>query len=138
LVPPTLASERIGRLHAIAHKLLLDGFAEAGLRPYHYRLLAALSEWGPASQADLSRSTSIDRSDVVAALNQLEASSLVERSPDPDHGRRNIVSLTPEGAIRLADLDEILDTVQEKILSPLSTTERRRFLALLTKLASSE
>ncbi len=134
----TMPSWLIGRLHTRAHKVLVEGFAEAGIRPYHYRLLAALSEWGPASQAELSRSTSIDRSDVVASLNELEAMGLTDRSPDPDHGRRNIVSLTPEGAVRLVDLDQVLDATQAVILSPLSATEQRRFLELLTKLVSLE
>jgi MarR family transcriptional regulator, lower aerobic nicotinate degradation pathway regulator len=49
---------------------LQEGFAQGGdgLRGYHYRLLAGLDEWGPASQAALGRGTGIDRSDITAAL----------------------------------------------------------------------
>jgi hypothetical protein len=38
----------ISRTHVRSHGLLSDGFAESGtgLRSYHYRLLAALEEWG--------------------------------------------------------------------------------------------
>src|SRR5439155_6753872 len=38
-----------------AHRLLTAAFASAGSRGYHYRLLAALREYGPASQARLGR-----------------------------------------------------------------------------------
>ncbi len=60
----------ISRAYARASGLLQEGFAQGGdgLRGYHYRLLAGLDEWGPASQAALGRGTGIDRSDITAAL----------------------------------------------------------------------
>jgi hypothetical protein len=48
---------------------------QAALTVY-YRLLAALEERGPIGQADLGRSTSVDRSDVVTAR--------AERAPSDD------------------------------------------------------
>src|SRR6201996_411131 len=77
----------ISRAYARATGLPQEGFAQGGggLRSYHYRLLAALDEWGPASQASLGRGTGIDRSDVTAALSELESRRLVERSADPAH-----------------------------------------------------
>jgi DNA-binding MarR family transcriptional regulator len=132
----TLPSWLIGRLNAQSHKLLVDEFAEAGFRAYHYRILAALKEWGPASQADLGRSTSIDASDMVAALNELEQMRLVKRSPDPDHGRRKVVSLTRDGAAQLRQLERVLDRIQVKVLAPLTRHERSQFMTLMTKLTS--
>jgi MarR family len=58
--------------------------ATSSSRRDDYRLLAALEEFGPSSQADLGRRTSIDRSDVVAALNELADRGLVRRAPDPE------------------------------------------------------
>src|SRR3954447_20496067 len=81
----------ISRAYAHSSRLLAEGFAAAGVRGYHYRLLAALEEFGPASQADLGRRTLIDRSDVVAAVNELAERGLVERAPDPDDRRRNVI-----------------------------------------------
>src|SRR6478752_10772787 len=73
----------LGRAHARAHALLIDALTRAGMSGYQFRLLAALEEHGPASQADLSRSTGIDTSDVVAEVNHLLASRFVRRQPDP-------------------------------------------------------
>src|SRR6476469_2734754 len=87
----------IGRANARAQALLADAFAHAGMRGYHFRLLAALEEHGPASQADLSRTTGIDTSDVVAALNELDAAGHVRRQPDEADRRRNVVSITKPG-----------------------------------------
>ncbi|MEK8105311.1 helix-turn-helix domain-containing protein [Micromonospora sp. M12] len=64
-----------------ATRLLSEGFAAHDLRGYHYRLLTALAEDGPASQADLARRCGIDRSDVVAAINDLAGRGLVIRAP---------------------------------------------------------
>lgn len=128
----------VNRLHARSFGLLSAAFEahDSGLRGYHYRLLAALEEWGPASQADLGRSTGIDRSDVTNALNDLERRGLVERSVDPDHKRRNIVTMTPAGAGMLAELDQVVDQAQRDLLAPLSAAERRQFVALMGRLLS--
>jgi MarR family transcriptional regulator, lower aerobic nicotinate degradation pathway regulator len=116
-----------------AHRLLTDGLATAGSRGYHYRLLAALQEFGPASQARLGRRTGMDRSDVVAALNELAGHGLVERAPDPADRRRNIITITPAGAAHLRRLDSVLDDVQDELLAPLSPAERQQLIHLLTR-----
>jgi DNA-binding MarR family transcriptional regulator len=122
----------ISRAYAHSHRLLVEGFASAGVRGYHYRLLAALEEFGPASQAALGRRTSIDRSDVVAVLNDLAARGLIERAPDPDDRRRNVITITPAGTEQLRALDEVVAGVQEKLLAPLSPADRTRLVRLLT------
>src|SRR5215831_16617129 len=100
----------IGRAFVRSSALLNAGFEAHGdgLRGYHYRLLAALEEWGPASQAEVGRSTGIDRSDVTAALTELEARGLVVRSVDPANKRRKIVTITDDGVARLLELDQVI------------------------------
>jgi DNA-binding MarR family transcriptional regulator len=126
----------ISRAYARSSGLLNTAFEVHGngLRGYHYRLLAALEEWGPASQADLGRSTGIDRSDVTAALAELESRNLIERTADPGNKRRNIVTLTPEGAGQLRDLDTVVDRIQDELLAPLTAAQRRQFTALISQL----
>jgi len=126
----------ISRAYLRSSGLLNAGFEAhgSGLRGYHYRLLAALDEWGPASQADLGRSTGIDRSDVTAALAELESRNLIERTVDPENKRRNIVTLTPEGVEGLHDLDIVVGTIQDELLAPLTGTQRRQFIALISRL----
>jgi DNA-binding MarR family transcriptional regulator len=130
----------ISRTFARSSGLLAAGFEASGrgLRGYHYRLLAALEEFGPASQADLGRGTGIDRSDVTGALSELESRGLVLRSVDPEHKRRNIVTITPAGVAQLLELDQVIDEVQEQVLRPLTDAQRRQFIALMTKLMAAE
>lgn len=118
-----------------AHRLLTEALSAQGTRGYHYRLLAALAEIGSASQTLLGERTAIDRSDVVAALNELEAAALVNRTPDARDRRRNVVSLTRQGEARLAELDLVIAAVQEEVLSPLTGPQRRHLVEALAKLA---
>lgn len=86
--------------HTATHagRLLWEAFSTTDARRYHYALLAALEEFGPASQASLGRRCGIDRSYIVGAINELAAWGLVERDPDPADRRRNVITLTPPGA----------------------------------------
>ena len=127
----------ISRAYARANGLLQEGFARGGdgLRSYHYRLLAALEEWGPASQAALGRSTGIDRSDVTAALADLEDRGLVRRAVNQHDRRRNDVTITDAGVRRLELLDGVVDEIQERLLAPLPDEDRRQFIALMRRIA---
>ena len=124
----------ISQVAARSHGLLTERLAAAGARGYHYRLLAALAEFGPSSQASLGRRTRMDRSDVVAAVSELAAQGLVERAADPADRRRNVVTLTPRGTVRLERLDQVLAAVQDELLAPLSGAERAELSRLLARL----
>jgi MarR family transcriptional regulator, lower aerobic nicotinate degradation pathway regulator len=126
----------IGQTAAQANRLLAEGFAAEGSRGFHYRLLAALAELGPGSQATLGRRTGIDRSDVVAALNELAGRGLVERTPDPADKRRNIITITPAGTVHYRRLDRAVHRVQDDLLAPLSAAERAQLTRLLSKVAA--
>ena len=123
----------LGRAAMHAHRLVSEGLAGAGARGYHYRLLAALAEFGPASQAELGRRTGIDRSYVVEAVNELENGGLVERARDPDDRRRNVVTITPAGLRQLRRLDEVLADIQDEVFAPLSADERAQLARLLAR-----
>lgn len=129
----------VSRAYARSAGLLSAGFEAhgGGLRSYHYRLLAALEEWGPASQAELGRTTGIDRSDVTTALTELESRNLVERSVDPDHKRRKIVTITAEGVRQLLKLDKVIDGIQDEFLAPLTAAQRRQFITLVSRLVDA-
>ncbi len=123
----------IGETYRHAYRLLSSRLATVGSRGYDYRLLAALQEFGPTSQAKLGRRTGLDRSDVAAVLNDLGGRGLVERSPDPTDGRRNIITIRPAGMAHLRLLDGLLTDVQDELLAPLSPADREQLISLLTR-----
>ncbi|MFC9660173.1 MarR family winged helix-turn-helix transcriptional regulator [Nocardia sp. NPDC127606] len=117
-----------------AHRLVSDGFAAADARGYHYRILATLDEFGPASQATLGRRSGIHVSDMVATINELADHDLVDRTPDPTDRRRNVITLTTPGTRQLRRLEKQLAHSQEELLDPLSPAERQQLTGLLSKL----
>jgi DNA-binding MarR family transcriptional regulator len=117
-----------------AHRLVGDGFSAIGARGYHYRLLATLEEFGPASQAALGRSSGIHLSEMVAAINELAEQGLVERAPDPVDRRRNIISLTVDGTRQLRRLEQRVADTQDELLAPLAPEERQQLTDLLSRL----
>lgn len=117
-----------------AGRLVSEGFAAVDARGYHFRVLTTLDEYGPASQATLGRRSGIHLSDLVAAINELAERGYVERSPDPEDRRRNVVTITSAGRRQLRRLEEQLVQIQDQLLAPLSPGERDELARLLTRL----
>ncbi|WP_307842375.1 MarR family transcriptional regulator [Streptomyces sp. RK75] len=128
------ASRLLSQLTMRSDRLINEGLARADGRKWHYAVLASLQEYGPGSQAELSRRSGIYRSDMVGVLKELAERDLVERVPDPDDRRRNVITISARGRRRLRHLDKILDDLHDELLAPLSTAERDQFLQLLTRL----
>jgi DNA-binding MarR family transcriptional regulator len=124
----------LGQVSAHAHGVLAARLGAAGARGYHVRVLAALAELGPASQAALGRHAAMDRSDVTATVGELAAAGLVERAADVGDRRRNVITITAAGRIRLRELDAILTAVQDEVLAPLTADERFVLTGLLARL----
>lgn len=129
------ATRLLSRANARAQALRLEAFAEAASTGYISRLLASLADEGEASQAELSRRTGIDPSDVVAAVNELLAKGFITRTRDPDDARRNVIALTRAGRAELRRLDAVVAGIQERFLAPLTNAERVQLLRMLEKLA---
>lgn len=128
------ASRLLSQMSAQSDRLVNEGLSQADAHKWHYAVLASLHEYGAGSQATLSRRTGIYRSDMVGVLNELAERDLIERTPDPDDRRRNVITITAQGRRRLRRLDGILDDLHDELLAPLNPTERDQFVQLLTRL----
>ncbi|WP_431040595.1 MarR family winged helix-turn-helix transcriptional regulator [Streptomyces sp. P1-3] len=128
------ASRLLSQLSARSDRLINEGLAQVDARKWHYAVLASLQDFGPGSQAALSGRTGIYRSDMVGVLNELAERDLVERAPDPDDRRRNVITISDRGRRRLRRLDKVLDDLHDELLAPLSPAERDQLVQLLTRL----
>lgn len=127
----------LGRAALRGHQLTYQVLDGVGLRKSHYAVLAALAEFGPAAQADIGRRLSVDRSDMVAVLNDLERAGYVSRVPDPADRRRNRVSLTAGGQSALGHCDRLVTQADAALLEPLSPAEREQLIGLLERIAGA-
>ncbi|MGI5220167.1 MarR family winged helix-turn-helix transcriptional regulator [Nocardia sp. CA-290969] len=130
----SLPMRLIDQTAVLAGRATEQALAGTGSRRHHYAVLTTLREGGATGQADLGRRTGIDRSDIVAVLNDLVGRGFVERTADPDDRRRNIVTLAGLGRDHLAELDRRLDGAQRDLLAALSAAERRSLVTMLGRI----
>lgn len=109
-----------------------EKLAHVDARKWHYAVLATLDELGPGSQAELSSRTGIYRSDLVSVINELAVQGLVDRAPDSEDRRRNVITVTEPGRQQLLRLDKLLADVEDQVLAPLTPTQREQLVRLLT------
>ncbi|QMU71104.1 MarR family winged helix-turn-helix transcriptional regulator [Streptacidiphilus sp. P02-A3a] len=77
--------------------------AGGGLTMPERTALSSLDRSGPTTSAALAREAQITAQAMGATLSALRARGLVERRPDPDDGRRVVLSVTEAGAKALKD-----------------------------------
>jgi MarR family transcriptional regulator, lower aerobic nicotinate degradation pathway regulator len=122
--------EHLARVGRRAAEVTLE---PGGLRPRHLILLKLLSEHGPASQLALADSLSLDPSNVVGLLNELEERQLITRRRDSADRRRHIVELSSRGEEELCRAYDRLRLVDDDLLSALSALERATLYDLLVR-----
>ena len=71
------------------------------LTPSQSSVLSRIDKDGPASASELAAAERIRPQSIAAILAALREADLIERHPDPQDGRRQVVSLTTAGRHRL-------------------------------------
>ncbi len=118
---------RVGRRAAEA------SMAPGGLRPRHLIALRLLQQQGSVTQQALAETLSLDPSNVVGLLNDLEERGLITRRRDPEDRRRHIVEVSPLGKEQLELANARLSCVEDELLTALSAEERSTLYELLVR-----
>src|SRR5580698_10164463 len=104
-----------------------------GLRPRHLIALKVLHEHGALSQQTLVETLSLDPTNVVGLLNDLEERRLITRRRDPEDRRRHIVEVSSLGEEELELANARLSCVEDELLAALSAEERSTLYGLLVR-----
>jgi DNA-binding MarR family transcriptional regulator len=89
---------------------------------------------GPSSQGEVARLLGVDRTTMVALIDELQDKGLVLRRQDPGDRRKNAVELTDAGRGALRQADEAADEVEQAFLAPLTAGEAEQFRRALQAL----
>jgi len=121
-------------LHQINYALWSEELGHANVTPVQYSVLTALSIRGEQDQQTLADEIGIDRTNVAEVLSRLEARKLVRRKENPADRRARLASLTPKGRALMTSLFPAMQRSQDRLLAPLTQTERDLFMATLVRL----
>jgi DNA-binding MarR family transcriptional regulator len=141
--PPGGASPRLGYLlkHAeLRFRQLASAALEPiGVSPHEWAALHCLDEQHGRSQREVAELLGVDRTTMVALVDELQANGLVERHPQPDDRRKNIVSLTTKGRDVLQRGGRLIDDCERRFLAALSEPDAEQLKnALHTVIATDQ
>lgn len=127
-------SHLLHRVLQIALEIYSAELGDSALSQRQYAVLSALDDAEGLTQADLVKTTGIDRSTLADLVARMAAKGLLARERSVSDGRANLVQLTDEGRAALADAAPKVAAADAKILELLSPPKRDSFLKLLRKL----
>ncbi len=127
----------LGRAH-LEHRAIAErALAPLGLSGKGFGALILLVQNGPLSQQRLGERQGIDRTTMVAVVDELEKAGHVERRRDPRDRRAYSLQATPKGRRVLQRAAAATERAEDEFLAPLPPAERRRLKQLLRALLTS-
>jgi DNA-binding MarR family transcriptional regulator len=121
----------IDHLARISRRAADAAMADGSLRPRHVIALTLLRERGPMTQHAVGAALSLDPSNVVGLLNELEERGLITRRRDPADRRRHIVEVSATGADELTRTYAQLGLVEDELFKTLTCEQRSTLHELL-------
>jgi DNA-binding MarR family transcriptional regulator len=119
-------SYMIGRLNHAVRRQLTEQLEELGVTVPEYTALSVLRRGDGLSNAQLSRRVLVTPQSAIKVMTTLERKGLIEREPDPDHGRILRARITDKGHSVLKACDRVADRMEARMLEGLSGREREQ------------
>jgi DNA-binding MarR family transcriptional regulator len=139
---PPAVTRRLGYLLKHAQLRLAELaeplYAPLGVTGRQLALLTLFGDGPARSQQDGAARLGVDRTTMVALVDELEAKGLVRREVAPGDRRKRLVLLTPEGErVREAGA-EVTRQAEALLLEPLSAEDAERLRAALHQVVRAE
>jgi len=141
LPPPLDVNAPLVKLIGTARRQIRQAFwarfAAHGLTPQQGWILRVLSAQGPMSLHCLSQWVFMDDPTACRIVKTLQDKALVESIPDPAHGRRNIISVSPAGEQVAPALDAVAEALGRDLEAGLSAREKLQLRTILLKVIAN-
>ena len=130
-----MAGHLIRRLNQQSTQIYQAQTQAAGfdLTSVQFAALDAIAQQPGTDQASLAASISFDRATIGGVIDRLELKGLVQRVVSKQDRRARQLHITSAGEQLLAASRPVVEALQVDILAPLSSAERKTFLALAHK-----
>lgn len=120
-----------------AYMIVRDDFRRqvegSGLSPRAFSVLILIVDTPGQKQSDIARQLGIERSGLVAIIDDLEQKGLARRAAVPGDRRSQALVATAQGGALRARMMRHVEDHEAALLSALSPAERTQFLDLLRK-----
>jgi DNA-binding MarR family transcriptional regulator len=113
-----------GELAAVFGKLRQAFPQRVGMSRPRLQVLMRLWRAGETSHSDLRRFLSLDGASVTRLIKEFEAEGLITRRLDPADNRYTLANLTPAGKRAAAELAELHQAYQERLLDGVTEQEQ--------------
>jgi DNA-binding MarR family transcriptional regulator len=133
-----LPGHLIRRLHQVATAHFADECGGGDLTAVQYAALAAIGAHPGIDATRLSEIIHFDRSTIGDVLDRIEAKGWVRRTPAPGDRRVKSLELSAAGRAVLQQAEPGIRRVQERLLAPLSASERTTLVRLLARMADGD
>ena len=133
-IPDSLADQLgylLAKSHLRVHVSANEALEPLGLTVKHYGLLTLLVHEGPIPQGRLGEVMKIDRTTMVALIDDLERAGHVDRTRNPEDRRAYALAATASGKRVQGKAATLMKQVYDETLSPLSAEDRRELRRML-------
>jgi DNA-binding MarR family transcriptional regulator len=124
----------LGRAHEAHRRITSEALAPLGLSPKGFGALVILSREAPLSQQRLAERQGVDRTTMVAVVDELERAGAVERRRDGRDRRAYALHITAAGRAALESARGAVAEAEDRVLAPLAPADRERLKAALRTL----
>src|SRR6266852_8243553 len=130
-----LADEIVGRLarrHSTAVVLFHHAVAERlGLGPTDHKCLDLVRERGPMNGSELAAITGLTSGAITGVVARLEQAGYLRREPDPNDGRKQILS----PGLERAHIQDVIDPLRQDVAALLENFDAHQLTAITEFLA---
>jgi DNA-binding MarR family transcriptional regulator len=127
------ALARIAHAFSAAHN---EALAPLALNLRTFAVLATVSAGSARSQLEIAQNVGLDKTTLVATIDDLERRGFVVRKPDPDDRRARIVGMTSQGESVLREASGMVRATEARILAAMPADRaahtKESLLALLS------
>ena len=133
--PPVteFAGQLFFRIWRATHTRTAEVLGSVELTPALFALLNVIAAREGAIQQELGSALGIDRSTMVALIDQLESAGLARRRPSATDRRAREIAITPKGRRLVQRARGLISQVEDEVLAGLTAAERDELLTLLRR-----